>query len=64
MKCARCGESRAAHRWELRLCADDRRKRSKWLCNGCDTELNGMVLTYFGDPRAAVKLERYKGGGS
>lgn len=62
MKCAHCDKSNAPHSWALRLCAEGRRKRSKWLCDEHDAELNRLVLEFFNDPRVAEKMAAYRGG--
>lgn len=59
MKCAHCRAPKAAHRWTLQACADNRRKRAKYLCDPCDVEMNRTVLNFFNDPAAAEKLARY-----
>lgn len=60
MKCAKCGEGKAPHNWQVSICADDRRKRSRYLCNKCDVGLNEMVLAYFNYPYAEEKIKVYK----
>jgi hypothetical protein len=60
MKCAHCRCAKAANRWNVQACADDRKKRSKYLCDPCDVTLNRLVLEYFGDPQAGEKLRKYK----
>lgn len=60
MKCAHCQAPKAGFAWDVKVCADGRKKRSKWLCGPCDVELNRMVLEFLGDPKAAEKLEAYQ----
>jgi hypothetical protein len=60
MKCAHCGCAGAANTWNLQVCADGRRKRTKRLCDPCDALLNARVLAFFGDPKAAEKMRRYR----
>lgn len=59
MKCARCGEPRAQNRWELRACADGRRKRSRYLCDTHDAELNRVAMTFLGITDADRKASEY-----
>lgn len=62
MKCSHCAaqaKPRDMLRWELRLCADGRRKRVFKVCIPCDIALNGHMLAVMGDKDGAAKLERY-----
>lgn len=63
MKCAHCGAPNAPNRWRPQLCADKRRKRSKWLCDPCDILLNRLVMQFFRDPQTEQKIAAYGGSG-
>lgn len=60
MNCSHCNTSNATNRWTPQLCADGRKKRSKYLCDPCDVELNRLMLEFFNDPRAAEKMRAYQ----
>ena len=60
VRCRHCGELGAAHRWDLRACADGRRKRTARLCDRCDVKLNAWVLLFFRVPGTIGKLEAYR----
>lgn len=60
MKCARCGAAKASYRWELKACADGRKKRSRYLCQEHDIELNAMVMTFLSISGAEEKLDAYR----
>jgi hypothetical protein len=60
MKCCHCAAPKARNRWELQACADGRKKRSRWLCDEHDAELNLLVLRFLGDPKAENKVAAYR----
>lgn len=63
MKCSHCSQQHkrsALNRWEIRLCANHRRKRVFFLCDECDVELNFHMLIVMGDPKAQKKIDRYR----
>lgn len=53
--CLRCGKP-ASYHWQL--CADAGVFRP--LCQGCDAELQEMVLRWAGDPESAAKVEAHR----
>jgi hypothetical protein len=60
MKCARGKSPNARHRWELRACADGRKKRVKYLCDIHDVDLNETVMTFLGIRDAPRKVAEYR----
>lgn len=60
MKCARCGVSRATNRWELTACADGGKRRSKYLCDEHDAELNEIAMKFLGVSGATEKAAAYR----
>ena len=60
MRCARCGASRATNRWELTACADGGRRRSKYLCDEHDAELNEIAMKFLGVSGATEKAAAYR----
>lgn len=61
MKCARCGSPRATNHWELTACADGGKRRSKYLCDHHDAELNEIAMTFLGIRDAQKKASAYRG---
>lgn len=61
MKCARCGSPRATNHWELTACADGGKRRSKYLCDLHDAELNEIAMTFLGIRDAQKKASAYRG---
>jgi hypothetical protein len=59
MKCSNCGAKGFVYVWEIKLCADGRRRRVFRLCTGCDVALNAHMLSVMGDPRAKKKASKY-----
>lgn len=62
MKCSCCERNHkpaTLFRWDIRLCADGRRKRVFRLCHSCDVELNRHMLKVMGDKRADEKAAKY-----
>lgn len=59
MKCSSCGASGKVYVWEIKLCADRRRRRVFRLCPGCDVALNAHMLAVMGDPSAKEKIKAY-----
>lgn len=59
MKCSHCATPKAEHRWIPAICADQRKKRSKWLCTPCDHLLNRLVLEFFNYKDADQKMAEY-----
>lgn len=62
MKCSHCAKPKAENRWFPAICADQGKKRSKWLCDPCDAMLNRLVLEFFNDKDADRKMAEYSGG--
>lgn len=55
LQCVRCG-CRAAHQWNI--CAEGNNYRP--ICLACDVELNEMVLSWTGHPKARELSESYR----
>lgn len=60
MKCSSCGKSGMVYVWDIKLCADKRRRRVFRLCPGCDIALNAHMLAVMGDPKRKEKMQRYQ----
>jgi hypothetical protein len=60
MKCSNCGAKGFVYVWEIKLCADGRRRRVFRLCPGCDVALNAHMLSVMGDSKRKEKIERYQ----
>jgi hypothetical protein len=61
--CSHCGDTiprGTGAKWDIRLCADGRRKRSFRLCDPCDTALNRHMLIVMGDKDVNGKMKRYE----
>lgn len=61
-KCSHCGSGGADNHWTPQLCADQRKKRSRWLCDPCDAMLNRLVLEFFNDRQVDEKMAAYTQG--
>ena len=59
MKCSSCGVRGQVYVWEIKLCADRRRRRVFRLCPGCDVALNTHMLAVMGDTGAKEKIKVY-----
>ena len=44
--CWHCAKRRVTLSWNLRLCADGRRKRVPQLCRSCDAALNAYLMRF------------------
>ena len=62
MKCSHCGQSGADNKWHPQICADNRKKRSRWLCDPCDHMLNRLVLEFFNVRDVDRRMAEYTGG--
>lgn len=60
MKCSSCGARGRVYVWEIKLCADGRRRRVFRLCPGCDVALNAHMLSVMGDANRKEKTDRYQ----
>jgi hypothetical protein len=60
MKCARCKSPNARNRWELRACADGRKKRVKYLCDIHDVDLNEAVMSFLRIEGTSAKVSKYR----
>ena len=54
-KCFRC-KKRGTQTWNI--CADGNKDR--WVCKGCDIELNTLVLIFMGFKDWGAKIKKYK----
>lgn len=61
MKCSHCSVQNAEFKWHPALCADGRKRRTKYLCGICDMQLNRMMLEFFNDPKTEEKMAKYIG---
>lgn len=59
MNCAQCLATGRMWKWEVKLCADGRRKRVFNLCDSCDIARNLEMLSLCRDKRAGDKIAKY-----
>ena len=46
MKCRHCEAPKADMHFTVRLCCEGRKKRSIWLCEKCDAELQRRIVRF------------------